>query len=958
MNEKVAATGVASGPVRFFFISLVLMALVPISGAYGQQFEEEDPAELDALYEQAHHALASGRYDSGIDGLDRILASAPDDFEARQLLARGLISVGKYDRAEKELRHIVQEADDLPGIRHELAELLLFRGKHEESLAILEALLAKNERDFRAGTLRGRLLEEAGKRKESQRQYTLLHQLAQRTTPTAIDDLLYLGMAMASVQGYSDAAQVAKEVLDLAKEIEPLNQRLFVERGYLYLSKYQSGDAINYEFQKVLQRNPNYADARVGLAAAYLYRFELHKAEQEVKKALAINPNHPQALLQKAYFAVDDYRFSEAKELATKALTINPRSREAQAYLAAAQYLLDNRTEYEATCKKLLEQDPSYGELYHIVANLVALLRRYEEARTICEKSIELDPSNWSAMTSLGKYCFNSGHEEAGHKHLQTAQDNDPFRYAWRLNMLEVADFFSKFVSHKSPRFDVKIHVDEAPVLKGYLIGILEDAYTKLTEKYQFEPENPTVVEMFPHQNDFAVRTVGFEGIQGVLGACFGRVMTLNSPQALPPGSFVWARTSWHEFAHVLTLQLSSYRVPRWLTEGLSVYEEGQANPVWARDQDFDLINAYENEQIIKVLDLNSAFRSPRILMAYYQSGLLCGYLADTYGFDKIIDMLKAYGEGFSTERVFPSVFGRRVDEIDADFLAHIESRLSKFKVQPIYDRGSLEKFRSRTQDDPEDFDATIHLAAAYLQHGNSIDFGHYFSRAMKLNPTHRLIDYWKGEESFRKGKFAEAERAFLSAEKKGVDEFFLHQRLAILADNRGKKDEAIARYKLARINFPAYLGPKNPYTELANLYAQQENEELAMAELARFVEQAHEDFPTRITLAEYYIEKNRKKEAYELLRQAIYINPFDRSVHIMAGDCLRDLKNYDDSIREFEVARELSTDDLRAEVQRKLAQVFLAANRPEEARFELNELLRTFPGDEEALRMLSTLGE
>ncbi|MCK7515634.1 MAG: hypothetical protein MZV70_74425 [Desulfobacterales bacterium] len=36
------------------------------------------------------------------------------------------------------------------------------------------------------------------------------------------------------------------------------------------------------------------------------------------------------------------------------------------------------------------------------------------------------------------------------------------------------------------------------------------------------------------------------------------------------PGSFNWQATLWHEMAHVFTMQLSKYRVPRWLTEGIS----------------------------------------------------------------------------------------------------------------------------------------------------------------------------------------------------------------------------------------------------------------------------------------------------------------------------------------------------------------------------------------------------
>ena len=46
------------------------------------------------------------------------------------------------------------------------------------------------------------------------------------------------------------------------------------------------------------------------------------------------------------------------------------------------------------------------------------------------------------------------------------------------------------------------------------------------------------------------------------LGACFGRVVTLDSPRARPPGDFSWGETLWHEMAHVITLQLSRQRVP------------------------------------------------------------------------------------------------------------------------------------------------------------------------------------------------------------------------------------------------------------------------------------------------------------------------------------------------------------------------------------------------------------
>ncbi|HRU05126.1 MAG TPA: ThuA domain-containing protein, partial [Candidatus Brocadiia bacterium] len=74
---------------------------------------------------------------------------------------------------------------------------------------------------------------------------------------------------------------------------------------------------------------------------------------------------------------------------------------------------------------------------------------------------------------------------------------------------------------------------------------------------------------------------------------CFGRVVTLDSPRARPPGSFNWQSTLWHEMAHVYSLQLSNQRVPRWLTEGISVYEEGRARPEWTGETEFLFVQAY-----------------------------------------------------------------------------------------------------------------------------------------------------------------------------------------------------------------------------------------------------------------------------------------------------------------------------------------------------------------------------
>src|SRR5204862_323253 len=85
-----------------------------------------------------------------------------------------------------------------------------------------------------------------------------------------------------------------------------------------------------------------------------------------------------------------------------------------------------------------------------------------------------------------------------------------------------------------------------------------------------------------------------------------------DNPHARPRGEFRWEATLWHELAHVITIQMSNQRVPRWLTEGISVYEEKVARPEWARGQDMAFAQMLNANEAFKVKDLNGAFTNPR----------------------------------------------------------------------------------------------------------------------------------------------------------------------------------------------------------------------------------------------------------------------------------------------------------------------------------------------------------
>src|SRR5207247_113366 len=149
-------------------------------------------------------------------------------------------------------------------------------------------------------------------------------------------------------------------------------------------------------------------------------------------------------------------------------------------------------------------------------------------------------------------------------------------------NLGTLHDSLSKFQTLTNADFVVRMSRREAAIYGPQVLELLQRAKTNLCAKYGLELNRPTIIEIFPEQKDFGVRTFGLPGNPGFLGVCFGNVITANSPvsQAHPAN---WQAVLWHEFCHVITLNLTHNKMPRWLSEGIAVYEEKQDDPTWAR---------------------------------------------------------------------------------------------------------------------------------------------------------------------------------------------------------------------------------------------------------------------------------------------------------------------------------------------------------------------------------------
>ena len=249
----------------------------------------------------------------------------------------------------------------------------------------------------------------------------------------------------------------------------------------------------------------------------------------------------------------------------------------------------------------------------------------------------------------LFRSLLRTGDEPAAREAHEAAFKIDGFDVV-TFNLLQMMDTLDGFVTSTDGDIVLRMHKAEAPVLQDYTLTLAKQALATLGKRYAFTPKGPILIEMFPKHDDFAVRNVGLPGMIGALGACFGRVVTLDSPKARPPGEFQWEATLWHELAHVITIQMSNQRVPRWLTEGISVYEETLQRSEWGRGMDVGFAGMLNGGETLKLRDLNAAFTNPKtISVAYFQASLLVEHLVATFGDTGLHKLLRSYGQGLES---------------------------------------------------------------------------------------------------------------------------------------------------------------------------------------------------------------------------------------------------------------------------------------------------------------------
>ncbi len=898
MRSCTHSTAVINRSAGIRFIICAISAFILLGAGPASLMADSDS------YVQGMAAERSGDYSKAMQHFESALDGKTGQEESQAGLLRVLTATGAYQEALKRLEEFLSKRDTSALIHLEGSRIHRAIGNYamaEEHLRrSLEFASRSSSVSMDAMRMLGELLEEVGRETEADQ---LWNRLIQEYQAGRIQGSRGLGDVAVAVwqEGYErDATDIFIDAID--PNIGEVSLDTLVNFGYLFLEKYNATEAMAV-FKECLAINKSHPDALIGMARAKKYENDI-EVEVYSRRALAVNPNLVSARNLLAELLLEEENLPAARKEINAALAINPSSLESLTLQAIYHYFSGDTAGFEEAEKRVFEINPSYGRFYYTLAENLVSRTKYADAVDFSRKAIALDPDLWPAYTSLGMNLTRIGNWEEGRKAIQRAFDGDPYN-AWAYNSLELLDQMDTFTKTESEHFSFLMSEEDKGALSYYASQLAEEAYATLTERYGFKPDGPLQIEVFPDQRGFEVRTLGLPELPGALGVCFGKVIAIDSPRAHEAGAFNWGTTLWHEFAHVITLQMTNHNAPRWFSEGISVYEEHKARPGWGDDLDLPFLRAYKEGKLLKVSELNAGFTRPKnpgqISLSYYQAALVCEWIEEKYGFEAIKQSLKLFAENRSSEEVFFQTLGLSFAEMDEEYSRFLDSRVGEI------------------------------AASIFLDSSGKIS----------LKTPSAEMD----------------QKALLKGLKNNPDDFFANLRMGIQLHEEGANKEAEIYLKKAQTLFPQYVEQGNPYQLLGKIYIETQREDEALAEFEKWIQVEGDNVEPLMQAAKIYTERKDWNSVAKLLNRFVYIHPYDLEMQEKLGEAALKSEDWDTAIAAYRVLVALDSTD-PAGAHYDLARALLASGNTQGAKREILRSLEIAPSYLEAQRLLLKISE
>ena len=575
----------------------------------------------------------TGQYEECLESTRAVLAERKYGIDWSILMVKSLLALGRYEDAAKEIDNVVPNYA------------------------------------FRALKLAHTVYTQTGQKERAAEMLQSIYRIASIRRIESMEslDLVVVGESLLHLGG--EPRLILDEFYYRALKDDPNCRNAYLAVGALALAK-EDYDLASKEYTRAVKRFGDAPDAYCGLAQAF-YHSDRQAMIKALDAALSVNPRHAEALVLLAEHQIDCENYAGARKLLDRATDVNPHHPDAWAYRTVLAHLTNEPNDVEGCRAHALRFWPDNPRVDYLIGRKLSQRYWFAEGAACQRQALTFDRDYLPAKGQLAEDLLRLGDEERGWDLANEVYEADPYNVK-AYNLVTLQDNLAEFKVLSGEGIVLKMEPREAEIYGDRVLSLLQDAKSTLCKKYGLTLEQPVTVELFHRQQDFAIRTFGTLGGGEFLGVCFGNVITANSPKRETLAN--WESTLWHEFCHVITLNLTRNRMPRWLSEGISVYEEVQRDATCGQHMNPEYREMILGSGLIPISQLSRAFISPsspgQLQFAYYESSLVVEFLIDNFGLDTLRAILADLGKG----REINSTLARHTQPLE-----QIEERFAEF---------------------------------------------------------------------------------------------------------------------------------------------------------------------------------------------------------------------------------------------------------------------------------------
>ena len=204
-----------------------------------------------------------------------------------------------------------------------------------------------------------------------------------------------------------------------------------------------------------------------------------------------------------------------------------------------------------------------------------------------------------------------------------------------------------------------------------------ENAYDKVTSDFRYHPDNKTVIQI-GHIDDnpkedkwLGSYSIGFK-IINLLSSTQKEVKRWDNYESYIEEAII------HEFTHHILSEGYRLGFPDWLNEGIATYEAGKKPEHLSGYIHFRKAATKDELLPLGKMGIFDLLEEDERNLAYIESYTVIEYIVDTYGHDKLVEILKAKRENKHMDQITDEVLGVSYEEFKVGWMKFVKEKYGK----------------------------------------------------------------------------------------------------------------------------------------------------------------------------------------------------------------------------------------------------------------------------------------